>query len=110
MNKEIVLWIALTIISFLSLTIYIMAIRKKKTDRRDHFYNGRDVDPEDPDWDPAWDEEEEEKYPLDDEFFPYEDEVIEFVKMKICANGFEGSFEDLKKYEDKIVEWIRDID
>lgn len=87
-----------------------MAIRKKKTDRREHFYDERDIDEEDPDWDWYNDEdEEEEKYPLEDEYLPYEDEVIEFVKMKICANWFEGSFEDLKKYEDKIIEWIRDI-
>lgn len=105
MNKEIVLWIALATISFLSLTIYIMAIRKKKTDRREHFYDERDIDEEDPDWD----EDEEEENELEDRLFPFEDEVIEFVKMKICANWFEGSFEDLKKYDDKIVEWIRDI-
>lgn len=87
-----------------------MAIRKKKTDRRDHFYDERPIDEEDPDWDGYDDEDEdEEKHPLEDEYFPYEDEVIEFVKMKICANGFEGSFEDLKDKEDKIIEWIRDI-
>jgi len=51
MSRDIVLWIALTTISFLSLTIYIMAIRKKKLDKRDHFYDERDIDEEDPDWD-----------------------------------------------------------
>jgi hypothetical protein len=51
MSKDIVLWIALMIISLLLLINTTMAIRKKKTDRREHFYDERDIDEEDPDWD-----------------------------------------------------------